>query len=41
MTADQVVRAAIVKQMLNFTYKEVGFHIVDSNSLRRFMRIGF
>lgn len=40
MTADQVVRAAIVKQMLTFTYKELAFHIVDSNSLRRFMRIG-
>jgi IS5 family transposase len=26
--------------MLNFTYKELAFHIVDSNSLRRFMRIG-
>ena len=35
MTADQVVRAAIIKQMLNFTYKELAFHIVDSNSLRR------
>lgn len=40
MTADQVVRAAIVKQMFNFTYKELAFHIVDSNSLRRFLRIG-
>jgi transposase, IS5 family len=40
MTADQVVRAAIVKQMFNFTYKELAFHIIDSNSLRRFMRIG-
>ncbi len=40
MTADQVVRAAIVKQMFTFTYKELAFHIVDSNSLRRFMRIG-
>jgi len=40
MTADQVVRAAIVKQMLNFTYQELSFHIVDSKSLRRFMRIG-
>ena len=40
MTADQVVRAAIVKQMLGFTYKELAFHIIDSNSLRRFMRIG-
>ncbi|MGI9571044.1 MAG: transposase, partial [Desulfobulbia bacterium] len=40
MTADQAVRAAVVKQMFNFTYKELAFHIVDSNSLRRFMRIG-
>ncbi len=40
MTADQVVRAAILKQMLGFTYKDLAFHIVDSNSLRRFMRIG-
>ena len=40
MTAEQVVRAAIVKQMFNFTYKQLAFHIVDSNSLRRFMRIG-
>jgi IS5 family transposase len=40
MTADQVVRAAIAKQMLSFTYKELAFHIIDSNSLRRFMRIG-
>jgi IS5 family transposase len=26
--------------MFNFTYKELAFHIVDSNSLRRFMYIG-
>jgi transposase, IS5 family len=40
MTADQVVRAAIIKQMFGFTYKELAFHIIDSNSIRRFMRIG-
>ncbi len=40
MTADQVVRASIVKQMFSFTYKELAFHIIDSNSIRRFMRIG-
>ena len=40
MTAEQAVRAAIVKQMFNFSYKELAFHIVDSKSLRRFMRIG-
>lgn len=40
MTAEQVLRAAIVKQMFGFTYKELAFHIIDSNSIRRFMRIG-
>ena len=40
MTADQVVRAAILKQMFNFTYQELAFHIIDSISMRRFMRIG-
>ena len=40
MTAEQAVRAAIVKQMFNFSYKDLAFHIVDSKSLRRFMRIG-
>ncbi len=40
MTAEQVVRAGVVKQMFNFSYEEMSFHIVDSESLRRFMRIG-
>ena len=40
MTAEQAVRAAIVKQMFNFSYNELAFHIVDSKSLRRFMHIG-
>jgi IS5 family transposase len=40
MTAEQAVRAAIVKQMFNFSYQELAFHIVDSKSIRRFMRIG-
>ena len=40
MSAEQVVRAAIIKQMFRFTYKELAFHIVDSQSIRRFVRIG-
>jgi len=40
MSAEQVVRAAIIKQMFTFTYKELAFHIVDSHSIRRFVRIG-
>ena len=40
MTADQVVRSAVVKTLYNFTYQELAFHIVDSQSLRWFCRIG-
>lgn len=40
MTAEQVVRAAIVKQMFEFSYKDLAFHLVDSVSLRRFCFIG-
>ena len=40
MSADQVLRSAIVMQLFNFTYEELAFHTYDSNSLRRFCRIG-
>ena len=41
MSADQVLRAAIIKQMFEFSYEELAFHIVDSHSIRHFCRIGF
>lgn len=40
MSAEQVLRCAIVKILFNFTYEELAFHIVDSQSLRWFCRIG-
>jgi transposase, IS5 family len=40
MSADQVLRCAIVKILFNFTYEELAFHIVDSHALRWFCRIG-
>lgn len=40
MTADQVLRCAIVKVLFGFTYHELAFHIVDSRSIRRFCNIG-
>lgn len=40
MSAEQVVRAAIVKQMNEFSYEELAFHIVDSSCYRWFCRIG-
>jgi IS5 family transposase len=40
MTAEQVVRAAIVKQMFQFSYMDLAFHLMDSDSLKRFCFIG-
>ncbi len=40
MSADQVLRCAIVKTLYGFTYEELAFHTVDSQSLRWFCRIG-
>ncbi len=40
MSADQVIRAAIVMRLFDFTYKDLAFHISDSRCLRRFCRIG-
>ena len=40
MTAEQVVRAAIIKQMFEFSYKDLAFHLIDSVSLKRFCLIG-
>ncbi len=40
MTAEQVLRAAIAKMLFGFTYQELAFHIVDSQSIRRFCQIG-
>ncbi len=40
MTAEQVIRAAIVKVLFGFTYEELAFHMVDSMSIRRFCCIG-
>lgn len=40
MSAEQVLRAAIVMQLFGFTYEDLAFHISDSNALRRFCLIG-
>jgi IS5 family transposase len=40
MSADQVLRCAVVKTLFNFSYEELAFHIVDSRSMRWFCRIG-
>ena len=40
MSAEQVVRAAIIKQMEGYSYEELAFHLLDSVCYRRFCRIG-
>lgn len=40
MTAEQVLRAAVVKQIGRFSYEQLAFHLADSTTYRRFCRIG-
>lgn len=40
MSAEQVLRCTIVKILFDFSYQELAFHIVDSQCLRWFCRIG-
>jgi len=41
MTAEQVIRAAVIKQMEGFSYEDLAFHLMDSVTYRGFCRIGF
>jgi IS5 family transposase len=40
LSADQVVRALVVKQMNGFSYDELAFHLADSICYRRFCQLG-
>ncbi len=40
MTAEQVLRCLVAKQMNGWSYEELTFHLVDSLSYRRFCRFG-
>jgi IS5 family transposase len=40
LNAEQVVRALVVKQLNDFSYEELSFHLADSTCYRRFCRIG-
>jgi IS5 family transposase len=41
MSAEQVVRCAIIKQWEGCSYHDLAFHIIDSRCYRNFCRIGF
>lgn len=40
MSAEQVLRAAVVKQLNGFSYRDLAFHLADSRSYRTFCRLG-
>ena len=40
MTAEQVLRCAILKQYRNLSYEELAFHLEDSHSFGAFSRLG-
>ena len=40
ISAEQVLRAAIIKQTEGFSYEDLAFHILDSRCYRTFCRIG-
>jgi IS5 family transposase len=41
LSAEQVLRALIVKQLNGFSYRELAFHLVDSVTYRRFCQLGW
>jgi IS5 family transposase len=40
LSAEQVMRALIVKQLNSFSYRDLAFHLADSRSYQTFCRIG-
>jgi IS5 family transposase len=41
LTAEQVVRALVMKQLHQFSYRELACHLADSRSFRNFCRLGW
>ena len=40
LSAEQVVRALVVKQMNGFSYRQLAFHLQDSRTYRTFCKLG-
>ena len=41
MTAEQVLRCALIKQTHQFSYQKLAFHLIDSQSFRTFCRLPY
>jgi hypothetical protein len=40
LSADQILRILLVKQMNGYSYRTLAFHLADSHSYRTFCRLG-
>jgi len=41
LNADQVLRCAVLKMLMNFTYERLEFHLSDSQSMRAFVKLDY
>ena len=41
LNADQVLRCAVLKSLMGFTYEELEFHLSDSQSMRAFAKLNY
>ena len=41
LNADQVLRCAVLKMLMNFTYERLEFHLSDSKAMRAFAKLNF
>jgi IS5 family transposase len=41
LSAEQVLRALIIKQLNGFSYRELAFHLADSDTYRKFCKLGW
>jgi len=41
LSAEQVLRALLIKQLNGFSYRELAFHLADSDTYRRFCQLGW
>jgi len=41
LSAEQILRALLIKQLNEFSYRELAFHLADSASYRRFCQLGW
>ena len=41
LNADQILRCAVLKMLMNFTYERLEFHLSDSQAMRAFAKLDY